>query len=93
MTHRIICNIPTVYQYQSLLRFNLNIKANGNGSYTGTMEFYSKQDTKDYLRNRAEMYYDEFEGQVDEYIKDIEDYGILTIDAATARVEEIYEEE
>ncbi|MFZ1786721.1 MAG: hypothetical protein WAT92_00355 [Saprospiraceae bacterium] len=93
MTHRITATAPTAYQYQSLCKFNLNNNKNGNGSFTGTMDFYSEQDAKDYLINRAEMYYDEYEGQVDEHIEDIEKYGVLTIDAATARIEEIDQDE
>lgn len=93
MTHKITATAPTVYQKRSLSFFNLNEKANGNGSFTGTMDFNSEEAAKDYLISRAEMYYDEYEGQVDEHIEDIKKYGVLTIDAVTARIEEIEEEE
>ena len=92
-THRIIATAPTVYQSQSLSKFNLNNKKNGNGSITGIMDFYSEQEAKDYLIRRAEMYYDDYEGQIDKHLLDIERYGILTIDAATARIVEIEDEE
>lgn len=92
MTHRITATAPTVYQKRSLSFFNLNEKANGNGSFTGTMDFESEDDAKEYLISRAEMYYDEYEGQVDEHFEDIQRYGSLTIDAVTARIEEIQEE-
>lgn len=93
MTHRITATAPTVYQKRSLSFFNLNEKENGNGSFKGTMDFASEEDAKNYLIDRAQMYYDEFEGQVDEHIEDIEKYGVLTIDAVTARIEEIEEED
>lgn len=89
MTHRIVATAPTAYQYQSLSKFNLNNKKNWNGSFTGTMDFYSEEDAKAYLEERAEMYYDEYEGQVDEHLEYIEKYGMLTIDAATAKIVEI----
>ena len=89
MTHRITAIAPTSYQKRSLSFFNLNEKKNGNGSFTGTMDFYSEQDAKEYLITRAEMYYDDYEGQVTEHIEDIERCGILTIDAVTARIVEI----
>lgn len=61
MTHRIVATAPTVYQSRSLSHFNLNTKKNGNGSFTGTMDFYSEEDAKDFLVNRAELYYDDNE--------------------------------
>jgi hypothetical protein len=93
MTHRITATAPTVYQKRSLSFFNLNEKANGNGSFTGTMDFSSEEEAKEYLITRAEMYYNEYEGQVDEHIDDINNYGYLTIDAVTAKIEEIEEVE
>ncbi len=93
MSVKITATAPTVYQKRSLSFFNLNEVNNGNGSFTGTMNFASEEDAKDYLISRAEMYYDEYEGQVEEHIQDIEKYGVLTIDAVTARIEEIEDEE
>ena len=89
MTYRIVATAPTVYQKQSLSKFNLNEKRNMSGSFTGTLEFYTEEDAKAYLINRAEMYYDEYEGQLDEHISDIERRGSLTIDAVTASIIEI----
>lgn len=88
MTHRIVCDIPTVYQHQSLTKFNLNNQKNGNGSYRGSQDFYSYEDAKDYLIDRAEKYFDN-DKQLQEALQDIENCGMLTIDAATARIEEI----
>ena len=93
MTHRITATAPTVYQIQSLSKFLLDVKKYMDGSFVGTKDFYSEADAKVYLIERAENYYDEFEGQVNEHLEDIEKYGQLRIDAVTAHIEEIEEEE
>ena len=72
---------------------NMNIKKHGNGSFTSEEVFNSEEEAKEYLVKRAQMYYDEFEGQVDEHLESIEKYGVLEIDAVTAHIEEIEEEE
>ena len=54
--------------------------------------FNSEEEAKEYLVKRAQMYYDEFEGQVDQHLQDIEKHGMLTIDAVTARIDEIEED-
>lgn len=87
--YKITATAPTIYQHQSLSKFNLNVKSNGNGSYTGNMIFETEQEAKDYLINRAEMYYDDYEGQAEEHIADIQKHGSLTIDAVTAKIEEV----
>jgi hypothetical protein len=92
-THRIVAVAPTTYQSRSLSHFNLNNKKNFGGSITGTMDFIDEEEAKDYLRNRAHIYYDEYEGQVDEHLEAIESIGMLTIDAVTARIIEIDEDE
>lgn len=90
---RITATAPTSYQYNSLSRFGMTIKKNGNGSFSSEQVFDSEEEAKAYLVERAERYYDEFEGQVNEHLQDIEKYGMLTIDAVTARMEEIEIEE
>lgn len=90
---KITATAPTVYQYNSLSHFGMNIKKNGNGSFTSEQVFDSEEEAKAYLVERAERYYDEFEGQVDEHLEDIEKYGQLTIDAVTAHIEEVEQEE
>ena len=88
MTHRIVATAPTSYQSRSLSHFNLNTKKNGNGSITGIMDFYSEEDAKDFLVNRAELYY-ENEEQLNEALDDIERCGILSLDTVTARIIEL----
>lgn len=90
---KITATAPTAYQYNSLSRFGMNIKKRGNGSFTSEQVFDSEEEAKAYLVERAERYYDEYEGQVDEHLEDIEKYGQLTIDAVTAHIEEVEQEE
>jgi hypothetical protein len=85
---KITATAPTSYQYSSLTKFNLDKKENANGSITGQRIFDTKEEAKQYLIDRAKRYYDEYEGQVDEHLEDIENYDCLTIDAVTARIEE-----
>lgn len=89
MTHQIICAIPTVYQYNSLCRFNLHNEKLGNGGHIGTMKFASEEDAKDFLIDRAEKYFDDDALGLQDALQDIENCGMLTIDAATARIQEI----
>jgi hypothetical protein len=89
MTHRIVAVAPTIYQKSSLSSFNLDERVNGNGSFTGTKDFASEEEAKEYLIKRAEMYYDEYEGQVEGHIEDIQKHGSLTLDAVTAKIVEI----
>jgi len=85
---KVTATAPTSYQYSSLTKFNLDKKENANGSITGDRIFDTKEEAKQYLIDRAKRYYDEYEGQVDEHLEDIENYDCLTIDAVTARIEE-----
>ena len=66
----------------------MNIKKNGNGSFTSEQIFDSEEEAKAYLVERAELYYEESEEQPEEHLEDIEKYGQLTIDAVTAHIEE-----
>jgi hypothetical protein len=86
---KVIATAPTSYQYSSLAKFNLDKKENANGSITGDRIFDTKEEAKLYLIDRAKRYYDEYEGQVDEHLEDIENYECLTIDAVTARIEDV----
>lgn len=87
-THRITATAPTVYQSKSLTAFGIGSKAIGNGSYVGEMDFYSWEDAKKHLIDRANMYFDDSE-ELEEAMDDIEKYGQLTLDAVTGRIEEI----
>lgn len=86
----ITATAPTAYQYSSLSSFNLDVQKNGNGSFTGTKEFDSKEDAKEYLKERADMYFDS-EAEINEAHEEIKK-GYLTLDAVTARIEEVEEE-
>lgn len=86
-TFKIKATAPTVYQINSLRSFGMEIKENGDGSYSSEQIFDTEQEAKDYLTKRAEKYYDEYEGQVDEHLESIRDNGYLTIDAATAIID------
>lgn len=88
---KVVATAPTAYQYNSLSRFGMTIKKNGNGSFSSEQTFDSVEEAKAYLVERAEMYYDEYEGQVDEHLGSIEKHGCLEIDAVTAHIEEVPE--
>jgi len=77
---------PTVYQLRSLRSFNLLVKEVGNGSFVSEMEFDSLEDAEKYLESIAMSYYDEYKGQVDKYLADIKEFGMLTIDGVTAKI-------
>ena len=91
----IIASAPTSYQLQSLRAFGIPYKANGNGSYTATRHFDTENEAKEYLINRAGLYNTEdpegSESRLASMLADI-DRGVLTLDAATARIEEIIDE-
>lgn len=90
---KVSATAPTVYQIQSLRHFGMDVKKHGNGSFSSEQVFDTEEEAKAYLVERAEKYYDEFEGQVDEHLEGIEKYGMLTIDAVTARIDEVENEE
>lgn len=89
MSFKIIATAPTHYQLNSLKQFGLPLDVNGIGRYTCTKLFDTEQEAKDYLIERANLYYDEYEGQVDSHIDNINQYGILEIDAVTAYIHEM----
>lgn len=86
----ITATAPTFHQLNSLRAFNLD----GNGM-TRTMTFSSEEEAKDYLRSRADKYNDAdpngSEVRLANMYDDIE-CGCLTLDAVTARTEEISEQ-
>lgn len=90
---RITAKAPTAYQLQSLRYFGMEVKQHGNGSYTATQDFDTEAEAKKYLKSRAEMYFDgnsdNDENDLIEAIDSIEKHGVLTLDAATAGMEEI----
>jgi len=90
---RISATAPTAYQLQSLRHFGMEVKKNGNGSYTAHQDFDTEDEAKEYLKSRAEMYFDgnsdNDEQDLIEAFDSIEKHGVLTLDAATARIDEI----
>ena len=81
---KITATAPTGYQHRSLTHFGMPITAHGNGSYSATLEFESLERAKEYLRKRADLYFDT-ESELDEAYDDIQ-RGHLTLDAVTARI-------
>lgn len=82
---KITAKAPTSWQRSALGQFNMGIE-NLNGSFYSEKIFDSEKDAKGYLVGVATVYYDEFEGQVDDHLENIENYGMLTIDGVTARI-------
>lgn len=92
MRFQVKATAPTTYQLQSVRLFGSPIKSNMDGSHTFTSEIFdTEQEAKDYLINRAEMYF-ENEDELQEAINDINKYGSLSMDAATGGVYEVEEE-
>jgi hypothetical protein len=91
---KVTATAPTTYQFNSVKRFGYNVKSLGNGSHRFEQEFETEQEAKEYLIERANMYWensDMSEQELKEMLSDIEKYGMLTLDAVTGRVEEIEE--
>ncbi len=90
---RITATAPTAYQLQSLRHFGIEVVKNGNGSYSATQDFDSEDEAKAYLTERAEMYYDgnsdNDEANLSKALESIANHGSLTLDAATASIEEL----
>lgn len=87
MKTRITAKSPTSYQYRSLSAFGMPIKELGNGSYIATKEFHTKKEAIEYLKKRAEMYYED-QRELKEALQDVK-CGVLTLDAVTAGIEPI----
>ena len=83
---KIIATAPTVYQYKSLTYFGMPIEDLPDGSFQAEQEFDSEQEAKEFLTQRAEMYF-ETEEELKDAIEDIKTYGILRLDAASAHIE------
>lgn len=96
-TIRISATAPTTYQLQSLRQFGMEVKHHGNGSHTATQDFDTEKEAKEYLIERAEIYFDgnsdNDEKDLIEALESIEKHGVLTLDAVTASIEEVEIEE
>jgi hypothetical protein len=94
---RITAIAPTAYQLQSLRHFGMEIKKHLHGSYSSTQDFDTEKEAKEYLKTRAEMYFDgnsdNDEVNLIEALDSIEKHGVLTLDAVTSGMEEVEMEE
>lgn len=88
---RISATVPTVYQRTSLTHFGMPIKENRDGSFTAHSDFDSLNAAKRYLMERFELYVENGVSEADRLFmqSDIEDGHSLSLDAATAFIEEI----
>ena len=97
MAIRITATAPTAYQLQSLRHFGMEIKKHPHGSYFSTQDFDTEKEAKEYLKTRAEMYFDgnsdNDEVNLIEALDSIEKHGVLTLDAVTSGMEEVEMEE
>lgn len=90
---RISATAPTGYQLQSLRHFGMEVNKNGNGSYSAHQDFDTEEEAKQYLKSRAEMYFDgnsdNDEPDLIDALDSIEKHGVLRLDAVTAGIDEI----
>lgn len=93
MTYSINATAPTVYQLNSLRAFGMGFEKNPNGSFYASKEFETKDEAKEYLKSRALMYNDEdpcgSEDRLAEMYDSIDNFGNLTLDAASAQINEV----
>jgi hypothetical protein len=88
--YKVIATAPTVYQSDSVRQFGSPILLCGDGRQIFSRAFDTQEQAKEYLKERALMYYDTDE-EVADAMDDIEKYCCLTIDAVTASIERIGE--
>jgi accessory colonization factor AcfC len=91
---KVTATAPTTYQLNSVRAFGYNIKSLSNGSHIFEQEFQTEQEAKEYLTQRAHIYWENSnasEEELREMLSDVEKYRMLTLDAVTGRVEEIEE--
>jgi hypothetical protein len=90
MKTTITATAPTSYQMGSLRAFRLNVKPHCYDSgATGSLEFSTKKEARDYLRKRAEVYNDADHCGTDRRLKEMFSgikKGYLTLDAVTAHM-------
>ena len=88
MKYQITATAPTSYQTQSLRHFGMGCNANGNGSYSASMNFDTKMEARLHLEKRAEMYFEDRK-ELKAAMRDIRIHGTLRLDAVTASIEKI----
>ena len=86
--YKVIATAPTTYQLTSVRQFGSPITSYVDGSHVFSQSFETKGEAKEYLKERAHLYYNDTEEELNEAIDDIEMYGCLSIDAVTASIEE-----
>jgi len=84
-TFKVIAIAPTSYQFSSMLSFGMPYRKSG-GRFIAEQEFHTEEEAKDYLRYRAERYF-EIGNELANAFDEINNYGFLTIDAVTASIE------
>lgn len=87
-TYRITAQVPTAYQFQSIIGFGMEVKSSLNGSYYASQDFETLEEAKQYLIDRAEMYYD-CDDRLDNMLDMIENYNMLELDSCRAFIEEV----
>jgi len=80
--------VPKSYQTPSLRHFGMGCNANGNGRYSASMTFDTMKEAKEFLVTRAEYYFED-EKSLKKAKRAIRMYGVLRIDAVSARIEKI----
>ena len=86
--YKVIATAPTTYQLNSVRQFGSPITSHRDGSHVFSQSFETEGEAKEYLKERAHLYYNDTEEELNEAIDDIEMYGCLSIDAVTASIEE-----
>ena len=87
--YKVIAEAPTVYQLNSVRQFGNPVVHYGNGTHVFTRSFVSREQAKEYLKERAMLYFDEEENELEKALSDIEDNGVLRIDAVQGRIERV----
>jgi hypothetical protein len=77
---------PTHYQLGGLRSFGLEVKTNGNGSYSINQSFETMALAKEYLTMRANYYF-ENASDLKKALHEIKNYHSLTIDSIRATIE------
>jgi len=85
--YKVIATAPTTYQLNSVRQFGSPITSHKDGSHVFSQSFETEERAKEYLKERAHLYYNNTEEELNEAIDDIEMYGCLSIDAVTASIE------
>lgn len=89
---KLIATADTAYQLQSLRNFGMEVKSHLDGSYSAEKEFETEQKAKEFLIERAEIYFDMEEEKLIDAIDTINRFGSIRLDASTGRIVELEED-